>query len=359
MSVPPSRLAADWTYAQASLADDGGRVARGEPAARRAAAVGVHHPRRLARAVEHVVVVKPLDLVVQRLLLGQRRLPPGREIEHVEAPHRWVVADGLLVADARLVGRERRALDVLVDRPPGAPPQAGLDQPRPVARGHRRVERVAVAGERDAPEVAVARGERLAVDRDREVLLQVAELLRVDHVDDRRGGGELADVGVRVAAHERRDAAVAPVGRYARAARDAGEPDRARLAERGVEHLGREARRAGGAEAQSVAAGEVDPLTGLAGEQLVAGPAAGGRRERELAVVARALAVQAAEEHERAALGQQPRDGGPRNGRLLVGLAGVVARVQRRHAHGAAGHGDAGQAEDDEREGAAGHVLTR
>src|SRR3954462_1897686 len=83
--------------------------------------------------------------------------------------------------------------------PPGAPPQAGLDQPRPVARGHRRVERVAVAGERDAPEVAVARGERLAVDRDREVLLQVAELLRVDHVDDRRGGGELADVGVRVA----------------------------------------------------------------------------------------------------------------------------------------------------------------
>ena len=61
-------------------------------------------------------VVEPLDLVVERARLGERRLLAGGQVEHVEAPDGRVVADRLLVADARPVGRQRRALDVLVDR---------------------------------------------------------------------------------------------------------------------------------------------------------------------------------------------------------------------------------------------------
>ena len=103
-------------------------------------------------------------------------------------------------------------------------------------------------------------------------------------VDDRRRGRELADVGVRVAGHERRHRAVAPVGRDARAAGDAGEPDGAGLVQRRVEDARLEAGRPRRGQAEPAAGGEIDALALLAREQALPGPAAAQRREREAAV---------------------------------------------------------------------------
>ena len=164
-----------------------------------------------------------------------------------------------LVGDPGAVGRDRRALDVLVQDPRGAPAHGSLDQVGLAAGRQRGVERVAVAGrEGHAPEVHVDRGDQPLAAHDLEVL-EVGELRAAADVDERRLRREGAGGRVRVAGDEHRDGAVAPVGRHARTARHAVDVDpRARL-ELAVEepHLVALGEAAAAREADAVPGGEV------------------------------------------------------------------------------------------------------
>src|SRR4029453_7367507 len=67
-----------------------------------------------AGAVKDMVVVEPLDLVVNRSDFGGDRVfLPRRQIENVETPGREVAANAFLEGETPVVWRDRRALDVL------------------------------------------------------------------------------------------------------------------------------------------------------------------------------------------------------------------------------------------------------
>ena len=140
-----------------------------QKALRRAASVGRHDEDVNADSVEQPRVVQPLGLVVDRPALGGRDVAPGAQVEHVQAPMPGL-AVATLVGDAGAVGRERRALDVVAQDLDPARADAPMDQVVVAARGERRVELVAVAGEGDAPEVEVLLADPLAVLGHRELL---------------------------------------------------------------------------------------------------------------------------------------------------------------------------------------------
>ncbi len=268
------------------------------------AAVGVDDPRRLALAVEQVLVVEPLDLVVERARLGQSssRLPVLRSSTR-EAPDGRVRArppsckpirvpsgdsDGHSTL-AWIVSRRACALiEPLISHvlSPGARPS------RRTCRRRRRTSGPSSCGR--APSI------ELAVVVDLEVLLEVADDLAGAQVEDRRRGRELAGLRVGVAGQERGHAAPAAVGRDPRAARDArdrvagGPPSSSRRAGSPGTSSRPRGRGTGRVPARKVTRSHDGP-----GEHRLARALRGQRRDREAPVVGRVLAVERAEGDER------------------------------------------------------------
>ncbi len=89
-----------------TASDDRGRVRVRNQDPRLARPVGVHLVDVDPVAVDEVVVVEPLELVVDRTALGQRGLAAAAQVEDGESPqHRAAV--------------ELRAGDLLLERDPG------------------------------------------------------------------------------------------------------------------------------------------------------------------------------------------------------------------------------------------------
>ena len=212
-------------------------------------------------------------------------------------PRRRGRAGALLVGDARAVGRERGALDVLVDHVRPALADRALDQVGLAAGGQRGVEAVAVASEGDAPVVDVDGRDLLAAAEHGE-LLEVGDLGAGRHVDQRRLRREGPRVGVGVAGDEEGHRAVAAVGGDPRAARYAGDAERVAHLQVRAEDLGAVAGREAAAalQAQPAAAGEVDAVAVQAGEGLLVGLRGG--RDHDLA------AMRDAAEQDRRAVGR-------------------------------------------------------
>src|SRR5262249_5797371 len=99
--------------------------------------VGRHGPDVAARRggtrarqpVQHMVVVQPLELVVDAVPLGEQSLGTGAQVVHRDAPLTWREVAVLLERDAGPVRRQRRALDVLPDRGQRPAAQTALYQP--------------------------------------------------------------------------------------------------------------------------------------------------------------------------------------------------------------------------------------
>ena len=173
-----------------------------------------------AAPVEHVRVVQPFELVVDRSRLGVDGVfNHRREIEHVDAPRCEVRPVRFLNAISRLFGdsdgHSRFSCRIVSERSQASPRTRYV-----VARRLQRcVEGVAVSGERHAPEVEVRGVDLDAVAPGRE-LLEVGDFLAARHVDDATSGRErTAAVTVGLAGDEDGDGAEPAVGGDARAAR--------------------------------------------------------------------------------------------------------------------------------------------
>src|SRR5207244_621596 len=125
---------------------------------------------------------------VDAVRLDERCLNHGGEVQEMKPPdHRTRPAplDPLLEDQTAVVRREGRTFYVLAEHCCLARGQVSFDQIRPSARAERSVEAVAVAGERDSPEVEIRRLEARSVAPDRE-LLEIAERGAAGHVDQSR-----------------------------------------------------------------------------------------------------------------------------------------------------------------------------
>src|SRR5205823_6091180 len=157
-------------------------------------------------------------------------------VEDVETPGIGPRRHTTLEDDRLLVGRERWALDVVVDERELAKSKIAPDEIVLVLAAERRKEDVAVLPERHSPEIDVARSVPRAVAPCRE-LLEVSQLLAGRHVDEARPGGESRRV-VAVTGEEYGDGADAAVRRHPRAARTAFELQRTDLREVAIEDDG-------------------------------------------------------------------------------------------------------------------------
>jgi hypothetical protein len=217
---------------------------------------------RRRQVVEQTPVVEPLGLVVDRAALGDGDVGPGLR-DRARAGASATACRRALVGDARAVGRERGALDVVVDdvtvararcraRGSGCAPWPGSRRTSSLSRAKVTPQKLKSWAWIRRPSWSPVNCSRSAIGR------PSAESRIVVRVENCR-----ARVGV--AGDERGHRADAPVGRHARAARQAGEGQR--VARRALRCRGRGAEvdpRARDGQAQGAATRLVEAQAGRA-----------------------------------------------------------------------------------------------